>query len=261
MYVSGEGTADGRSLKSYAKGDGRKIEDRKLLEKRRTIGKTYENLGKELFEHAIGYKIDDATGLRKKQKMYHVIARCRVVNAIRKSGTYLPADADELEQLISRHIAEKTELKQLEHGGIGFAQEHQQQQDQQLQQHQAISPNMEQQHRYQPHSQPGQELCHGQHHQQHQERQQQQHQQQQRQQQERTHQEKQQEQQQEQQQQNEQKQREQQREMQHQHQQQHPFSLSHQLQPLILPAQTLPKTPSPPYDGTDFQSGGGPRGL
>jgi hypothetical protein len=55
MYFTGQGTPDGRPLKSIVKGEGHKILDRKLLEKRRTIGKTYETLGKQLFDRAIGY--------------------------------------------------------------------------------------------------------------------------------------------------------------------------------------------------------------
>lgn len=117
MYLTGQGTSDGRPLRSLTKNDGSRVEDRKLLEKRRTIGKTYEKLGKALFEHAIGYKIDENTGLRKKQKMYHVIARCRVVNAIRKEGGQLPADPDDLERLITQRIAQKTEMRLLQSEG------------------------------------------------------------------------------------------------------------------------------------------------
>lgn len=122
MYMTGQGTPDGRPLKNLTKNDGTRVEDRKLLEKRRTIGKTYEKLGKALFEHAIGYKIDENTGLRKKQKMYHVIARCRVVNAIRKEGGHLPTDPDCLERLISQRIAQKSEMKHLQMDSEGPSQ-------------------------------------------------------------------------------------------------------------------------------------------
>lgn len=111
MYMTGAGTRDGIPLKDYSKGDGHRVEDRKLLEKRRTIGKTFESLGKTRFEHAIGYRIEEGTGLKKKQKMYHVIARCRVVNSIRKAGGNLPEDPVELERLISYHIAQKNQSK------------------------------------------------------------------------------------------------------------------------------------------------------
>lgn len=41
MYITGEGTTDGVPLREIARGDGRLVEDRNLLEKRRTIGKTF----------------------------------------------------------------------------------------------------------------------------------------------------------------------------------------------------------------------------
>jgi len=105
MYLTGEGTPDGRPLRDITRGDGRRVEDRKLLEKRRTIGKTYEKLGRQVFEKSIGYKQDGK--YRRKQKMYHVIARCRIVNALRKAGDPLPADPDELTALIDRKLVEK----------------------------------------------------------------------------------------------------------------------------------------------------------
>ncbi len=105
MYLTGEGTPDGRPLRDITRGDGRRVEDRKLLEKRRTIGKTYERLGKELFERAIGYKMDGK--YRRKQKMYHVIARCRIVNGLRKAGEPLPTDAEQLTALIDQRLIEK----------------------------------------------------------------------------------------------------------------------------------------------------------
>jgi hypothetical protein len=109
MYLTGKGTPDGCPLRSIAKGDGHKVEDRKLLEKRRTIGKTYEKLGKECFERAIGYTYE--TGEKKKRKMYHVIARCRIVNAIRKANAEIPEDPAELDSLISHHLSLKTESR------------------------------------------------------------------------------------------------------------------------------------------------------
>lgn len=105
MYLTGEGTADGRPLRDIIRGDGRRVEDRKLLEKRRTIGKTYERLGRELFERAIGYKLEGK--YRRKQKMYHVIARCRIVNGLRKANEALPTDADALTALIDQRLLEK----------------------------------------------------------------------------------------------------------------------------------------------------------
>lgn len=109
MYTTGKGTEDGIALKMITKGDGRRVADRKLLEKRRTIGKTYECLGAERFEAAIGYKIEN--GVRRKQKMYHVISRCRVVNAMRKAGEKIPSEFDELTLLIDHRIAEKEAIK------------------------------------------------------------------------------------------------------------------------------------------------------
>lgn len=110
MYITGRGTEDGVALKMITKGDGRRVADRKLLEKRRTIGKTYEWLGRERFEGAIGYKWEN--GVRRKQKMYHVISRCRAVNAMRKNGDQIPAEINELTMLIDEHIAKKEALKE-----------------------------------------------------------------------------------------------------------------------------------------------------
>lgn len=119
MYTTGKGTEDGVALKLITKGDGRRVSDRKLLEKRRTIGKTYECLGVERFERAIGYKWEN--GVRRKQKMYHVISRCRVVNAMRKAGERIPTDCEELTRLINCRIAEKEALKagMARRGGAG----------------------------------------------------------------------------------------------------------------------------------------------
>lgn len=110
MYQQGIGTPDGRPLKEHSKSEG-VFADRKLLEKRRTIGKTYEKLGKELFENAIGYKVDEVSGERKKQRMYHVIARCRAVNAIRKAGGDIPTDSVALDRLLDAHLRRKKEMK------------------------------------------------------------------------------------------------------------------------------------------------------
>ena len=110
MYTTGKGTEDGIALKSITKGDGRRVADRKLLEKRRTIGKTYERLGGKRFEAAIGYKWEN--GIRRKQKMYHVINRCRVVNAMHKNGEQIPEDCDELTALIDQRIAAKEAIKE-----------------------------------------------------------------------------------------------------------------------------------------------------
>jgi hypothetical protein len=117
MYMTGHGTPDGRPLRSIAKGHGHKVEDRKLLEKRRTIGKTYEILGKERFERAIGYTHE--SGEKRKRKMYHVIARCRIVNAIRKANGDLPEDPVDLDNLISYQISLKTESRQPDTGSNG----------------------------------------------------------------------------------------------------------------------------------------------
>lgn len=105
MYMTGEGTQDGRPLREITRGDGRRVEDRKLLEKRRTIGKTFEKLGRPLFEAAIGYKMEGK--YRRKQKMYHVIARCRVVNGFRKVSEDLPTDPVKLTALIDQKMHEK----------------------------------------------------------------------------------------------------------------------------------------------------------
>lgn len=110
MYTTGKGTEDGLALKMITKGDGRRVSDRKLLEKRRTIGKTYECLGAERFEAAIGYKWEN--GVRRKQKMYHVISRCRVVNAMRKAGEAIPTDFNKLTTLIDERLAQKEAMKE-----------------------------------------------------------------------------------------------------------------------------------------------------
>lgn len=117
MYTTGRGTEDGVALKMITKGDGRRVADRKLLEKRRTIGKTYEWLGRQRFEGAIGYKWEN--GVRRKQKMYHVISRCRAVNAMRKNGDEIPGDVNELTMLIDEHIAKKEALKEAGKSGGG----------------------------------------------------------------------------------------------------------------------------------------------
>lgn len=117
MYTTGRGTEDGVALKNITKGDGRRVSDRKLLEKRRTIGKTYEWLGPDRFEAAIGYKWEN--GVRRKQKMYRVISRCRVVNAMRKGSEHIPNDSNELSSLIDRRIAEKEALKEASKTGAG----------------------------------------------------------------------------------------------------------------------------------------------
>lgn len=119
MYTTGKGTEDGVALKMITKGDGRRVSDRKLLEKRRTIGKTYECLGAERFEAAIGYKWEN--GVRRKQKMYHVISRCRVVNAMRKAGEPVPPDFAKLTALIDERIAEKEALKEAGKSGAAAA--------------------------------------------------------------------------------------------------------------------------------------------
>lgn len=110
MYNTGRGTEDGVALKMITKGDGRRVSDRKLLEKRRTIGKTHETLGAERFEAAIGYKWENEA--RRKQKMYHVISRCRVVNAMRKANEPIPSDHGELTAIIDERIAQKEALKE-----------------------------------------------------------------------------------------------------------------------------------------------------
>lgn len=109
MYMTGEGTPDGRPLRDLTRGDGRRVEDRKLLEKRRTIGKTYARLGRDLFERTIGYKVEG--NYRRKQRMYLVIARCRVISQLCRNGTTLPTDPDELTELIERKLSEKAARK------------------------------------------------------------------------------------------------------------------------------------------------------
>lgn len=110
MYLHGTGTPDGVPLRDICKGDGRRVHDRKLLEKRRTIGKTYELLGALRFEAAIGYRWEN--GIRRKQKMYNVISRCRIVNAMRKSGETIPEDAATLAEMIELRLREKERAKE-----------------------------------------------------------------------------------------------------------------------------------------------------
>ena len=38
MYITGEGTIDGKSIRNQKGGEGNKLEDRKKLEKKRTTG-------------------------------------------------------------------------------------------------------------------------------------------------------------------------------------------------------------------------------
>lgn len=110
MYLTGRGTSDGVALKAITKGDGRRVSDRKLLEKRRTIGKTYESLRRAAFEYAIGYRTEN--GIRRKQKMYHVISRCRVLNAMRKMGEPIPTDPVTLHAVIDTRLREKELVKE-----------------------------------------------------------------------------------------------------------------------------------------------------
>lgn len=108
MYMTGAGAPDGKPLRDIKRGCGTRVDDRKLLEKRRTIGKTYERLGRVAFERAIGYTND--RGQRRKQRMYQVIARCRVVSKLYKTGEALPDDPDKLAELIEKRLAEKVAL-------------------------------------------------------------------------------------------------------------------------------------------------------
>eukprot|EP00178_Gracilaria_changii_P001311 TRINITY_DN1183_c0_g1_i1.p1 TRINITY_DN1183_c0_g1~~TRINITY_DN1183_c0_g1_i1.p1 ORF type:complete len:379 (+),score=63.46 TRINITY_DN1183_c0_g1_i1:1987-3123(+) len=110
MYLHGTGAPDGVPLREICKGDGRRVHDRKLLEKRRTIGKTYELLGAPRFEAAIGYRWEN--GMRRKQKMYNVISRCRIVNAMRKAGEAIPDDFGTLTNLIDTRLREKERAKE-----------------------------------------------------------------------------------------------------------------------------------------------------
>lgn len=110
MYLTGAGTHDGKALKELRRGEGSQGGDRKILEKRRTVGKAFEKLGRPLFEETIGYKQQE-NGTRKKQKMYIVIARCRALNQLVKRGVYLPTDAVELNNVIDAQILEKSKAR------------------------------------------------------------------------------------------------------------------------------------------------------
>lgn len=81
-------------------------DDRKRVEKWRTTGRTFELLGRPLFEEAIGYK-RDVDGRRTKQKIYLVVARCRVVSEMRRKKEAIPVNAAELTALIDRRLEEK----------------------------------------------------------------------------------------------------------------------------------------------------------
>lgn len=125
MYLTGEGTVDGRPLRDMKRGSGagsgnsagaasenvgqERSVDRKKLEKQKTVGKTFEALGRETFEKAVGYKYEGNS--RRKQRMYQVIARCRIISGMRKQGEPIPEDADELAALIDRRLYRKEAAK------------------------------------------------------------------------------------------------------------------------------------------------------
>ncbi|CAN8076468.1 unnamed protein product [Agarophyton chilense] len=109
MYLHGTGAPDGVPLREICKGESCRVHDRKLLEKRRTVGKTYELLGASRFEAAIGYRWEN--GLRRKQKMYNVVRRCRIVNALRKAGETVPENLGTLTTLIDDRLREKERAK------------------------------------------------------------------------------------------------------------------------------------------------------
>jgi len=111
MYLTGRGTRTGVPLRDIKRGD--TLEDttcdRKLLEKRRTIGRAYEKLekiAKGLFGKTIGY-----TRFGTKARMYQVVKKCRAVNQLVKQGIQLPDNSEQLEQLIAERIeARKNKL-------------------------------------------------------------------------------------------------------------------------------------------------------
>lgn len=109
MYFYGQGTADGiplRDIEKYSRSNGQ-VKTRKMLEKQRSIGETYEHLGKELFESAIGYQKHRITGRKRKLRVYEALERCRVVKRMRKLHHEIPADGEELSRMIDLRISEK----------------------------------------------------------------------------------------------------------------------------------------------------------
>ncbi|GAB0497203.1 hypothetical protein MMPV_008527 [Pyropia vietnamensis] len=117
VYVKGRSTLNDRpvggssdeysaavaAVAAAARGGG---DDRKRVEKWRTTGRAFELLGRPLFEEAIGYK-RDADGRRTKQKIYLVVARCRVVSEMRRKKEAIPENPAELTALIDRRLEEK----------------------------------------------------------------------------------------------------------------------------------------------------------
>jgi hypothetical protein len=106
VYMPQRRSNKGQGSTASAQRDIDSVEDRKILEKRRTICKVYHSLGRERFERAIGFKLE--LGQRIKRRMYHVLARCRAVNAIRKRSGHLPEDPINLDKLITDHIARRS---------------------------------------------------------------------------------------------------------------------------------------------------------
>ena len=112
MYFTGEGTVDGKLIQNQKRGKGNKLEDRKQLEKKRTLGKTFEMLGRQNFEQKIGYK--RVGNRRQKRKIHQVLARCRIASGVKKSNPKfsLPQNIEELTLRIDRGISEKENEKE-----------------------------------------------------------------------------------------------------------------------------------------------------
>jgi len=108
MYYTGKGTLDGKPLKFLRRGEESLGVDRKTLEKRRTLGKVYDTLGRTLFENTIGYKKSGD-----KRKMYQVVNRCRVVNQLLKTGAPIPKDSKILSDFIDARILDKCKGSQI----------------------------------------------------------------------------------------------------------------------------------------------------
>lgn len=109
MFLTGRATPDIVDLYVTPNGDGRRVSDRKVLEKRRTMGETNDSLGRMAIEYAIRYRTENE--IRRKRKMYHVISRCRALNEMRKLGEPIRRNHVTLSTVDDMRLREKKLVK------------------------------------------------------------------------------------------------------------------------------------------------------